>query len=163
MAHRKRDHGSEDWDDIITAHTDDTFARSWSMQNKKLGKFALSMASETKRGAETGTVKAVCVSACGNFGIGASSTGAIHMFNMQSGIRRKTFKLGFVPQKVVQQKDGGDTTTKSSRAVTGLGSDALNRVVIASTQDGTMNVSNIGHILTRDPLMILIVLQLSHR
>lgn len=112
------------------------------MQNKKLGKFALSMASETKRGAVTGAVKAVCVSACGNFGIAASSTGAMHMFNMQSGIMRKTFKLGPPPGKAVERPADLEPTAKKQRSVTGLASDALNKVVIASTQDGTINVSD---------------------
>lgn len=29
---------SKDWDDILTAHSEETFARSWTMLNKKLGK-----------------------------------------------------------------------------------------------------------------------------
>lgn len=29
---------SKDWDDIITAHTDETFARTWTMLGKRLGK-----------------------------------------------------------------------------------------------------------------------------
>jgi len=29
---------AKDWDDILTAHTDETFTRTWSMLNKRLGK-----------------------------------------------------------------------------------------------------------------------------
>ena len=76
------------------------------------------------------------MSTCGNFGIVSSSTGTIYMYNMQSGINRKTFELGsFVD-------DGQDNVTskRKARCVTGLASDALNRTVIASTLDGTINV-----------------------
>ncbi|KAJ3552995.1 hypothetical protein NM688_g3858 [Phlebia brevispora] len=132
---------AKDWDDILTGHTDETFARTWSMQNKKLGKYAFSMATESKRGAVTGAVKAVCVSACGNFGIASSSVGAIHMYNMQSGLKRKSFKIGPAPPAVAERV--GDTSTpRKQRCVSGLASDALNRVVIASTQDGTVDFFN---------------------
>ncbi|KAL0578699.1 rRNA-processing protein utp21 [Marasmius crinis-equi] len=129
---------SKDWDDILTAHTDETFARSWTMQSKKLGKYSLSFAEAAKSKGEgrvppLGSVKAVCVTACGNFGLASSSTGAIHMWNMQSGIRRRTFDVGACPAKAAT------TTRTTERSVTGLACDALNRVVIASTLDGTVN------------------------
>ncbi|KAK7054659.1 rRNA-processing protein utp21 [Paramarasmius palmivorus] len=130
---------SKDWDDILTAHTDETFARCWSMQNKKLGKHSLSFAEAAKskgkgRLPPLGSVKAVCVTACGNFGLASSSTGAIHMWNMQSGIRRRTFDIGPCPPEIVVK-----TQTGAERSVTGLASDSLNRTVIASTLDGTVN------------------------
>jgi U3 small nucleolar RNA-associated protein 21 len=34
----------KDWDDILTAHTDETFARSWTMLGKKLGKHSFGFA-----------------------------------------------------------------------------------------------------------------------
>ncbi|KAF7796706.1 hypothetical protein EIP86_007889 [Pleurotus ostreatoroseus] len=132
---------AKDWDDILTGHTEETFARTWTMQNKKLGKYAFSMANETKRGAVTGAVKAVCVSACGNFGVASSSTGIIHMYNMQSGLKRKSFKIGSAPLAVAERVSEAGAQQKY-RCVTGLASDALNRVVIASTQDGTINFFN---------------------
>ncbi|KAJ3972683.1 Utp21 specific WD40 associated putative domain-containing protein, partial [Lentinula raphanica] len=134
---------TKDWDDILTAHTDETFARTWTMQNKKLGKhtFSFSDAAMTKgkdRSSPLGSTKSVCVTACGNFGIAGSSTGAIHMWNMQSGIRRRTFRLGPCPSDVAGrfQTVGRETT---ERSVTGLVTDPLNTVVIASTLDGTIN------------------------
>jgi U3 small nucleolar RNA-associated protein 21 len=39
---------AKDWDDILTGHTDETFARTWSMQNKKLGKHSLAFADSHK-------------------------------------------------------------------------------------------------------------------
>jgi U3 small nucleolar RNA-associated protein 21 len=32
---------TKDWDDILTAHSDESFARSWTMLGKKLGKHSL--------------------------------------------------------------------------------------------------------------------------
>lgn len=32
---------AKDWDDVVTAHAGDRFARTWSTQNKRLGKYAL--------------------------------------------------------------------------------------------------------------------------
>lgn len=51
------------------------------------------------------------------------------MWNMQSGLHRKSFILGPNPS-------GGSR----ERNVSGLASDALNRVVVASTLDGSINV-----------------------
>ena len=48
---------SKDWDDILTGHTDETFARTWSMKDKKIGKHAFSLASEGKKGPPVGSVK----------------------------------------------------------------------------------------------------------
>ena len=39
---------SKDWDDILTAHTDETFARTWSILNKRLGKYTFSFADDIK-------------------------------------------------------------------------------------------------------------------
>jgi U3 small nucleolar RNA-associated protein 21 len=39
---------SKDWDDIITAHTNETFARTWTMQGKRLGKYSLGFTESTK-------------------------------------------------------------------------------------------------------------------
>ncbi|EEB89750.1 hypothetical protein MPER_12120, partial [Moniliophthora perniciosa FA553] len=130
---------SKDWDDILTAHTDETLARCWSMQNKKLGKHNLSFTEAAKskgkgRIPPLGSIKSVCVTACGNFGLASSSTGIIHMWNMQSGIRRRTFEVGTAPPEVAIKAPTG-----VDRSVTGLASDSLNRTVVASTLDGTIN------------------------
>ncbi|THU85641.1 Utp21-domain-containing protein [Dendrothele bispora CBS 962.96] len=134
---------SKDWDDILTAHIDETFARSWTMQNKKLGKYTLGFANTDKgkgkeRPSPLGSVKAVCVTACGNFGLASSSTGVIHMWNMQSGMKRRSFEVGPCPAEVITQFRVMDKTSKT-RSVTGLATDSLNRTVIASTLDGTIN------------------------
>ncbi|KAI9466162.1 Utp21-domain-containing protein [Lactarius psammicola] len=129
----------KDWDDILTAHSDETYARTWSMLNKRLGKHALGVV-ENGKSRTIGTIKAVCVSVCGNFGLVGSSTGAIHMWNMQSGACRKSFSLGPCPEGVHTKYRPPPGKQKSEeRSVTGLATDSLNRAVIVSTLDGTVN------------------------
>lgn len=60
------------------------------------------------------------------------------MYNMQSGIKRKSFDIGPLPEAAAV----GTSTRRKERCVTGLASDALNRTVVASTLDGTVNVGD---------------------
>ena len=73
-----------------------------------------------------------------------TSTGLINMWNMQSGLRRKKFVIGPCPPGVSSQFNLRTVPKKQAgyRSVTGLATDALNRLVIASTLDGTINVGN---------------------
>ncbi|KIM28873.1 hypothetical protein M408DRAFT_329296 [Serendipita vermifera MAFF 305830] len=133
---------SKDWDDVLTGHENESVARTWSVPNKRLGKHTFSTAPDgTKEatGSLRGAVKAVHVTACGNFGIAASSTGTIQLWNMQSGFKRKTFILGPAPEEA-----GGRFGTKpgKSRCVTALATDALNTCLVAGTLDGTLNFFN---------------------
>ena len=49
---------TKDWDDILTAHADETFARSWTMKDKKLGNHTFGFVTEGKKGANpVGSVK----------------------------------------------------------------------------------------------------------
>ncbi|KAH9997323.1 Utp21-domain-containing protein [Russula vinacea] len=132
---------SKDWDDILTGHSDETCARTWSMLNKRLGQHAFGMTEKEKGKTRThGVIKAVCVSACGNFGLASASTGTIHMWNMQSGARRKSFNIGPCPEGVhPKYRPPPGKQRGEERCVTGLATDSLNRVVIASTLDGTVN------------------------
>lgn len=59
------------------------------------------------------------------------------MWNMQSGIQRKSFSVGAPPAEVVSRGFG---TKKGDRIIIGLASDALNRILVACTLDGTLNV-----------------------
>ncbi|KAI9057911.1 Utp21-domain-containing protein [Trametes sanguinea] len=131
---------TKDWDDILTAHTDEAVARTWTMKDKRVGKHVFTVTGEKKKGAAIGSVKAVCVTACGNFGIAASSTGVINMYNMQSGILRRTFDVGPCPSNVPSRfRPAANGKKKEERCITGLASDALDRVLVASTLDGTIN------------------------
>jgi U3 small nucleolar RNA-associated protein 21 len=49
---------AKDWDDIVTAHSDEGFARSWSLLNKKHGKHSFKFdADEKRKGPPIGSVK----------------------------------------------------------------------------------------------------------
>lgn len=48
---------TKDWDDILTAHADETFARTWSMKDKKLGKHTFGFGTEGKKASTSGAVK----------------------------------------------------------------------------------------------------------
>ena len=88
------------------------------------------------------------MTACGNFGLAGSSTGAISMWNMQSGLKRKDFDVGSSPPDVIVAGRARAVGKKrgEGRCITGLATDPLNRVVIASTLDGTINVSGLSHL-----------------
>ncbi|KAJ6502384.1 Utp21 specific WD40 associated putative domain-containing protein [Mycena sanguinolenta] len=156
---------AKDWDDILTGHTDETFARTWTMQSKKLGKHSLGFADaakgKSKERVPLGSVKSVCVTACGNFGLASSSTGSVHLWNLQSGIKRKSFDVGPCPPEVASRFQTGKK--KEGRSVTGLASDSLNTTVIASTLDGTINffdfhTTKLEHTLTLPSTVVSILL-----
>ncbi|CAG8520768.1 16389_t:CDS:10 [Dentiscutata erythropus] len=96
----------KEWDNIISCHINNNGARTWSFQSKAIGKHIL-------RTLDGSYVKVSNISACGNFGFIGSSSGYIEMYNMQSGIHRRTFA-------------GEDKHTK---AISGIASDALNRII----------------------------------
>ncbi|PPQ97575.1 hypothetical protein CVT26_002362 [Gymnopilus dilepis] len=153
---------SKDWDDILTTHTDETFVRTWTMLGKRLGKYSFGFADDPKaKGKERGvigTAKTVCVTACGNFGLAGSSTGQIQMWNMQSGIKRKSYTLGPCPPEVAARFYSG-TAKRSERSISGIATDSLNRVVIASTLDGTINTTKLEHTLVLPSTAVSILLQ----
>lgn len=47
---------TKDWDDILTAHAEETFARTWTMKDKKLGKRVFGFGDGGKKGASVGAV-----------------------------------------------------------------------------------------------------------
>ena len=63
------------------------------------------------------------------------------MWNMQSGTHRKSFSLGPCPEGIyTKYRPPPGKQNSEERSVTGLATDSLNRVVIVSTLDGTVNV-----------------------
>ncbi|GAA6043467.1 hypothetical protein JCM8097_000725 [Rhodosporidiobolus ruineniae] len=110
---------SRDWDDVVSVSADEKLGRSWSVENKRAGKWTLEA---------EGKVTVSCVTACGNFGLVGSSAGDVVLYNMQSGLRRKQFK---VPNQGAADVRG--------RHVTGIGVDALNRTVVVSTLKGAVH------------------------
>ncbi|KAF9093889.1 hypothetical protein BGX29_009744 [Mortierella sp. GBA35] len=109
----------KDWDNILTAHWNEPGVRSWNYQRKALGAHIMT----PKDGSAT---KTVAVSSCGNFGFVGSALGGIDMYNMQSGLFRRSF-----------EEDG------HKKSVTGLQSDRLNRMVISGSLDGLLKLWDI--------------------
>ena len=64
------------------------------------------------------------------------------MWNIQSGLIRKKFDVGHGPPGFSTRFNNRAASKRQTeyRSVTGLATDALNRLVIASTLDGTINV-----------------------
>lgn len=102
----------------------------------------------------------VAVTACGNFGLGGTENGKIKMWNMQSGLERKLFDVGERGEKVevvgqIGQANGGlkgkgkgkgkgkELDLRVRRAISGVETDSLNRIVVASTLDGYLYVSHV--------------------
>ncbi|KAF9511143.1 hypothetical protein BS47DRAFT_1470832 [Hydnum rufescens UP504] len=130
---------SKDWEDVLTCHaasatevsnSGSSIARTWSVENKRLGRWNLGL--NAKKGLAAGVVRSVFVTACGIL---------VALWNMQSGIRRKTFKVGDAPSQGEQSTQAA-VKALNGRPITGLAVDALNRILVASTLDGTLNVSS---------------------
>ena len=62
------------------------------------------------------------------------------MWNMQSGIKRKSYVIGPCLPEITHRSGTSSAKKGSGRCVTGLATDPLNMLVIASTLDGTINV-----------------------
>lgn len=73
-----------EWDNILTAHKGEKFARSWSGRRGILGSNMMSTADDS-------FVKCVSISSCGNFGLVGSAGGSTAVYNMQSGRLYKRF------------------------------------------------------------------------
>jgi len=99
-----------EWENVMTAHKDETFARTWDSRNKRVGRHNL-------KTIDGGIVKSVCISHCGNFGLVGSANGGIGVFNLQSGIPRKRYVL-------------------HKKSVTGLAIDGMNRRMVSCGLDG---------------------------
>lgn len=152
-------HSSHSVQDVSgSSSSGSSFARTWSVQNKRLGRWTMGLDAVDSRGilpensskgrsknrsAAASVVRSVLVTACGNFGLAGSGDREIVMWNMQSGIRRRNFDVG--PFKEANKSSGTQESRavrelNKERAITGLAVDALNTVLVAATLDGTLNV-----------------------
>ncbi|KAJ3097176.1 hypothetical protein HDU97_005095 [Phlyctochytrium planicorne] len=98
------------WDSAMTCHANDSLVRLWSVKNKRLGKHLLGTTDKS-------FAKVCLVSYCGNFGFIGTSSGRTDMFNLQSGLHRKTF-------------------AGHRKPVVGLGSSLNNHTLISVSLDG---------------------------
>ncbi|PVV00597.1 hypothetical protein BB560_005016 [Smittium megazygosporum] len=97
-----------EWDNIITSHNAHSFASTWSMATKAIGKHEFI--------AKDKSIIKVAISPCGNFGYVGTLTGIVEMFNMQSGLSRRVF-------------------SGHSKSITGIQTDQNNRLVYTSSLD----------------------------
>ncbi|KAI8379183.1 Utp21 specific WD40 associated putative domain-containing protein [Radiomyces spectabilis] len=107
----------KEWDNVLTAHLNDNGGRTWTMKNKSIGKHTLLSTDKS-------AVKVTAISACGNYGFLGCASGQIDMYNMQSGLHRKTF--------------GGPDGHK--KAISGLASDYTNRYLVSASIDRTIKI-----------------------
>ncbi|RYP25098.1 hypothetical protein DL767_008493 [Monosporascus sp. MG133] len=140
--------GMTGWESVVTAHKDDSFARTWFWGRKRAGRWAF----QTGDGANVSTV---AISPCGTFAVVGSAEGAIDMFNLQSGLHRQRFPSKLTPaqarQLKMQQLKQADTVVqlqakatdrfgpglgKHTKAVTGIVVDSMNKSVISCSLDG---------------------------
>ncbi|KAF8334258.1 Utp21-domain-containing protein [Cantharellus anzutake] len=165
---------SRDWEDLLTAHSSysiqevsgssgsgSSFARTWSVQDHRLGRWTMGPKVVDSRGvfpdsssrssvqnnsisSAGSVVRSVLVTPCGNFGLVGTGDREITMWNMQSGIRRRTFDVGPLEktESVLDSRKDHEPVDKKlykERAITGLAVNALNTVLVAATLDGTLN------------------------
>ncbi|KAI0484737.1 Utp21 specific WD40 associated putative domain-containing protein [Xylariaceae sp. FL0804] len=140
--------GTTGWESVVTAHKDDSFARTWFWGRKRAGRWAF----QTGDGAHVSTVT---MSPCGTFAVVGSVEGSIDMFNLQSGLHRQRFPSKLTPAQarqvkmqqlrqadsVVQLKARSSSsflpgTGRHSKAVTGIVVDSMNKCVISCSLDG---------------------------
>lgn len=105
------------WENMLTTHKEETFARTWNSQYKRVGRHEL-------KTVDGGIAKSICVSHCGNFALVGSSEGGIGVYNLQSGLLRRKYML------------------HKKKAVTGLAIDGMNRKMVSCGLDGIVGFYN---------------------
>lgn len=105
-----------EWENMLTTHKGEKFARTWDSKNKRVGKHELATV-------DGGLAKTVCVSHCGNFGLVGSSEGGIGVYNLQSGLLRRKYML-------------------HKKTVTGVAIDGMNRKMVSCGLDGIVGFYN---------------------
>lgn len=142
--------GMTGWESVVTAHKDDSFARTWFWGRKRAGRWAF----QTGDG---NSVSTVAISPCGTFAVVGSVNGAVDMFNLQSGLHRQRFPSKLTPAQArqikaqqlrqlddveqLQQRTKTNFTPgtgRHTRAVTGIVVDSMNKFVITCSLDGTI-------------------------
>lgn len=106
-----------EWENMITTHKGEAFARTWDTKHKRVGRFEFATV-------DGGLAKCSCVSQCGNFALVGSSEGGIGVYNLQSGLLRRKYML------------------HKKKAVTGLAIDGMNRKMVSCGLDGIVGFYN---------------------
>ncbi|KAK7997032.1 hypothetical protein PG989_005072 [Apiospora arundinis] len=140
--------GMTGWESVVTAHKDDSFARTWFWGRKRAGRWAFQTTDQTN-------VSTVAMSPCGTFAVVGSTGGGIDMFNLQSGLHRQRFPSALTPaqarqarlQQLKQASDVAQLEARSAtpfgpgmgrhtKAVTGIAVDSMNKFIISCGLDG---------------------------
>ena len=137
--------GMTGWESVVTAHENDSKARTWFWGRKRAGRWAF----QTGDGSN---VRSVAMSPCGTFAVIGSEQGGIDMYNMQSGIHRQRYPARLTPMQAKQlrldvekhgliEDDNGSKKFyrgqgKHASAVVGLAIDNLNKTVVSAGADG---------------------------
>ena len=137
--------GMTGWESVVTAHENDSKARTWFWGRKRAGRWAF----QTGDGSN---VTSVAMSPCGTFAVVGSEKGGIDMYNMQSGIHRQRYPARLTPMQAKQlrldvvkhgliEDDSGSKRFyrgqgKHASAVVGLAIDNLNKTVVSAGADG---------------------------
>ena len=105
------------------------------------------------------STQSVAISPCGTFALIGSSNGAIDRFNLQSGFHRQHYPASFSDAQRKKLEASNPQLAKylalpkaqsrkllnvgkHTKAVTGLEVESLNRVLVSSSEDGTIKVSS---------------------
>ena len=73
------------WDNMISSHKNQTFVKTWRFDRKTIGQHSLETSDKS-------IITHASISSCGNFGILSTMSGLIEIYNLQSGIKRRTIK-----------------------------------------------------------------------
>ena len=73
------------WDNMLTSHRGESFAKTWRFDRKTIGQHSL-------ESSDRSIISHISISSCGNFAILSTVSGTIDVYNLQSGIKRKTIK-----------------------------------------------------------------------
>jgi len=147
-AHDAELSGTTGWESVVTAHKDDSWARTWFWGRKRAGRWAFQTGDGTH-------VSTVAISPCGSFALVGSAGGSIDMFNLQSGVHRQKFPSKMTPAqarqlKMLQLRQADSVvqlqspsrsafapgTGRHTKAVTGIVVDSMNKLVISCSLDG---------------------------
>jgi U3 small nucleolar RNA-associated protein 21 len=153
--------GMTGWESVVTAHENDSKARTWFWGRKRAGRWAF----QTGDGSN---VTSVAMSPCGTFAVVGSEKGGIDMYNMQSGIHRQRYPARLTPMQAKQlrldvekhgliEDDNGSKKFyrgqgKHVNAVVGLAIDNLNKTVVSAGADGKVKFWNFSTGLLADEI-----------
>lgn len=93
------------WDNMLTSHIGKNFAQTWRPDHRRIGSYKLSSKDSTP-------ILTTTVSPCGNWALLGSEGGNIDVYNMQSGIFKKTMKANLCKNSSLIQLSM-DTTSRN--------------------------------------------------